>query len=59
MARLSRGSPRLEVYPVRPLLQGIDGRFSDMPGCRKVRLADPKRNDILHTLDDLKEVANS
>ena len=41
------------------LFERIDRRLADVPRGDKIRLADPQRDDLLHRLDDLKEVADS
>ncbi len=40
-------------------LQGVNGGFTNMPRGDEIRLADPQGDDVLHSLDDVKKIANA
>ena len=54
----------IQVAPVGgivrpPLLDGVDGRFADVPGRDKIRLAYAQRDRVLHGADDIEELADA
>ena len=48
-----RGVMRLALF------QRVDGGFADVPGRVEIRLADAERDDVLHRLDDVEEIADA